>query len=195
MVADVVPGTSAESAAWGDRLPGSIGAGVFDRMDDLVAQANQISGRVQSLLSDGMIGDLHAGASDGRQALQELSGLLREERGEVRDLVASLRRSIAGLEQATAGPELERTVKRLDELTQRLDGTLASADRASRSLESILGRMDSGEGTLGKLSRDEALYRNLTEASANVALAAREMQTLATDLREHPGKYVHLSLF
>jgi phospholipid/cholesterol/gamma-HCH transport system substrate-binding protein len=195
MVADVVPGASTESATWGDRLPGSIGAGVLDRMDDLAAQADRIAVRVQTLLSDGMVDDLHAGAGEGRLALQELSGLLREQRGEVRDLVASLKRSAAGLEQAAAGPELERTVKRVDELAQRLDGTLASVDRASRSLESILGRIDRGEGTLGKLSHDEALYRNLTEASAGVALAAREMQALAVDLKEHPGRYVHLSLF
>lgn len=195
MVADVVPGASTESLAWGDRLPGGIGAGVFDRMDDLAAQADRIAVRVQTLLSDGMVNDLHAGAGEGRQALQELTGLLREQRGEVRDLVASLKRSATGLEQATAGPELERTVKRVDELAQRLDGTLASVDRASRSLESILGRIDRGEGTLGKLSHDESLYLNLTEASAGVALAAREMQALASDLKEHPGRYVHLSLF
>lgn len=195
MVADVVPGGSTEKLAGGGRLPGGIAAGVFEKMDELAVQAELISVRVKNLLSDRMIGDLQTGASEGRQALQELSGLLREERGEVRDLVASLKRSAAGLERATAGPELERTVRRVDELAQRLDGTLASVDRASRSLESILGRMDRGEGTLGKLSHDESLYLNLTEASAGMNLAAREVQALAADLKEHPGKYVHLSFF
>ena len=48
--------------------------------------------------------------------------------------------------------------------------------------------MESGEGTIGKLMKDEDLYNNL-EAST------KEVELLLKDLKEHPKRYVHFSLF
>lgn len=195
MVADVIAGTSPQAAGWGDRLPGKAASGVFDRMDALAAQAGQIGTRVQSMLSDQLVRDTQSGAAEGRQALQELAGLLREQRGELRTLTGSLKRSADHVERLTSSPELSRTAKRLDGLSERLEATLTTLDRSAVSLDAILGRMDRGEGTLGRLSRDDSLYRNLNEASAGIAAASQEMGALARDLREHPGRYVHVSLF
>ena len=86
-------------------------------------------------------------------------------------------------------------MKRLDQLTQKLDGTLGTLDRSSSSLESILARMDRGEGTLGKLSKDEQLYKNATDATANMNKAAEELQKLMADLRANPRKYINLKIF
>ena len=61
-------------------------------------------------------------------------------------------------------------------------------DSATESLRSVLARMDSGEGTLGRLSTDEALYDNLNSAVENVT-------SLLKDLQENPGKYINLSIF
>jgi len=121
--------------------------------------------------------------------------MLKEQRGELRALSVSLRRSAESMEKVTGGPELQRTVKRVDELTQKLDGTLGTLDRSSNSLESILGRIDRGEGTLGKLSKDEQLYRNATDATANMNKAAEDLQKLLADLRANPRKYINLKIF
>ena len=56
------------------------------------------------------------------------------------------------------------------------------------SLNSILKSIESGEGTIGKLMKDEDLYNNL-EAST------KEVELLIKDLKEHPKRYVHFSLF
>jgi phospholipid/cholesterol/gamma-HCH transport system substrate-binding protein len=55
-------------------------------------------------------------------------------------------------------------------------------------LDAILGRIERGEGTLGRLSRDTGLYDTLTET-------ARSIQLLATDIRENPGRYVKVEIF
>ena len=195
MVADVVPGVSAARAGWGDRLPGASGIGLFDKMDSLAGEADKVAVKVKHLLSDEMVQDLQGGASDVRKTLGSLQDVLREQRGELRQLSASLRRSAEGLERVTAGPDLERTAKRVDQLTERLDGTLSTLDRSSRSIESILSRMDRGEGTLGKLSRDDTLYRNATEASENLSKATAELNKLLADFEAHPRKYINLKVF
>ena len=48
--------------------------------------------------------------------------------------------------------------------------------------------MDSGEGTLGQLSTNPALYENLAAALESVRL-------LTEDIRENPGRYVKIEIF
>ena len=61
-------------------------------------------------------------------------------------------------------------------------------DSATESLRSVIARMDSGAGPLGRLSTDEALYDNLNSAAESVA-------SLLEDLQDNPGKYINLSIF
>jgi phospholipid/cholesterol/gamma-HCH transport system substrate-binding protein len=194
-VADVITGRSPEKVGWGDRLPGTSGIGLFDKMDTLAGEADKVAVKMQELLSDGMVKDLQGGAAGARRSLESLQAILTEQRSEIRALTASLRRSAEGMERVTTGPELERTVERVDALVVRLDGTVETLDRSSRSVESILARMDRGEGTLGKLSTDDTLYRNASEAAANLNKATTELNKLLVDFQAHPRKYVNLEIF
>lgn len=75
--------------------------------------------------------------------------------------------------------------------------SLRSADIAttinnlSATLEEVnlaLATINSGEGSLGKLMKDEELYGSLTDASKNLSI-------LLYDLKNNPERYVHFSLF
>ncbi len=195
MVADVIPGNSAQKAKWGDVLPGQTGFGLFDKMDSLAGEADKVASKVQHMLSDETVADIQGTAAGAQESLARLQAILKEQRGELRALTASLRRSAEGIEKATSGPELERSVKRIDAITQRLDGTIGRLDSSSRSLDSILARLDRGEGTLGKLLRDERLYDNASAATANLNKAAEEMRKLMADFQAHPKKYINLEIF
>ena len=63
-----------------------------------------------------------------------------------------------------------------------------SLQQTLSKLNSTLDKLNSGEGTVGKLMSDEALYDNLAAASANLS-------TLLADLQAYPKRYVHFSLF
>jgi len=195
LVADVIPGTSSEMAKWGDVLEGRSGIGLFDKMDSLAGEADDVAERVKALLSEEMVGDLQGSASEARDLLKRLSGTVSEQRGELKALTESLRRSAEGLEKVTTGDELEETVKQVQALTERADEVLAGLDTSSKSLESILGRIDRGEGSLGKLTTDEELYDNVASAAANLDKTATELQALLEDIRLKPKKYLKLSLF
>ncbi len=195
MVADVVPGVSAEKAKWGAALPGRTGKGLFDKMDSLAGEADKVARKVQRMLSDQTVGDVQGTAREARESLARLQALLSDERGEIAALTASLRRSAEGVERATSGPELERSVKRIDAITERLDGTIGRLDSSSRSLDAILGRLDRGEGTLGKLLRDDRLYENANAASVDLDKTTQELRQLIADFRAHPRKYINLKVF
>jgi phospholipid/cholesterol/gamma-HCH transport system substrate-binding protein len=195
MVADVVPGSSTTMLKWGDTVPGMIGEGMFEQVDDLTKAAQTAVGRVEKLLSDETVTNVEKGSGEMRQLLRELQATVGEQRKELIVLSRNLRKSSEGLEKATSGPELERTIKRLDALTERMDGVMNTLTRSSSSMEAVMARIERGEGSLGKLTKDDELYVNASEAAANLKKAAGEMARLTEDIRLNPKKYVKLSLF
>lgn len=75
------------------------------------------------------------------------------------------------------------------ELTEAdLAGTLTKLKGTVDNLNGLLGKMEKGEGSLGKLAKDEELYENLTSAS-------RELDLLLQDFRLNPKRYVNVSVF
>jgi phospholipid/cholesterol/gamma-HCH transport system substrate-binding protein len=70
----------------------------------------------------------------------------------------------------------------------QLRQTLLTANATVASLQKILSDVGKGKGSLGKLTSDDALY-------ANVNATTVSLTKLLTDLREHPKRYVHFSLF
>ncbi len=195
MVADIIPGSSTTALRGGETMAGTKPAGAFDSAADIASQAQKTLGRVQALLSQKTVDSVEASSVELNGLLKQLSAVATEQRKELVALTSSLRKSAEGMEKVTAGPELQDTVKRLDALTKKLDGLTASLDRSSQSMETILGRIERGEGTLGKFSKDDALYLNASEAMANVNNAVVEMRKLTEDIRKEPKKYLKLSFF
>ena len=188
MVAEVVPGRSNEDLRDGDVVVGSTVAGAFDAAANVGTRADAVLGQVQTLLSEKTVAALGSGAVELQSLLTELALVVAEQRRELNTLTASLNRTAGGFEKVATGPELARAAARADTLMARLDSSSQRLDRVSGSLETILGRMERGEGTLGKLSQDDALYTNLNTA-------ASELNLLVADIRKDPRKYLSVSVF
>jgi phospholipid/cholesterol/gamma-HCH transport system substrate-binding protein len=63
-----------------------------------------------------------------------------------------------------------------------------SLETAATNLNLILTGIKDGQGSLGKLTKDDALYKNLTSTS-------NSLNILLQDLRLHPKRYVQVSVF
>lgn len=185
---DVVPGESDRALASGERIPGVRVEGVLDTADELGGQAEDVLVQMRQLLSDPAIESIQGGAEQLRVLLGDLSEIAAEQRDEVARLTASLNRSAEGIEEIATGPELANTITRADSTFARLGRTSESLDRTVESVQQLLDRMDAGEGTLGQLSTNDALYRNMNDA-------ALSLSELATDFREHPERYIRFRIF
>ncbi len=188
VVADVEPGKSAERLRGQDRMPGVRAGGVFDLADDVGTRASDVLERIKETLSDQTVSALGDGAAELRVLLGELNLLAAEQREGLNTLTRSLSRSAAGVERVAAGPELARIVARLDSLATRTEQVTGSLGRASASLEVALARLERGEGTLGRLSVDAALYDNMNQAAVS-------LDELLRDLKSNPGRYFSVRIF
>jgi phospholipid/cholesterol/gamma-HCH transport system substrate-binding protein len=196
MVADVIPGRSRERAGDGEVLRSADqDAGLSGTAADLAGTAKTVGGKADTLLtranlllSQETIGSVHASTRELQEMLAALAALAADQRVQLSALSGSLRRSAAGVEGAATRPELARAIARTDSLTLRLDAATAQLQAASTSLAVVAGRIERGEGTLGKLSRDDSLYTNLNAAVANLS-------QLTTDIRANPRKYLSVSVF
>lgn len=79
---------------------------------------------------------------------------------------------------------------RLIDSVQQLNfgSTIASLERASRSADSLLAAMQRGEGTAGRLLKDDQMY-----IQAQSALAS--FDSLMTDIKRNPKRYINISVF
>ena len=125
----------------------------------------------------------------------------------------ALTQSLAHVEQTTAS--LEHSSRRLDQMLAKdvpvivenlkgitanfesvsgqlkeldLAGTMRTVDATLANLKLTTDKLNSADNSLGLLLNDRQLYDNLNGAMENASL-------LLLDLREHPKRYVHFSLF
>lgn len=64
---------------------------------------------------------------------------------------------------------------------------ISQAEESIKNIHTLLQNLNNGEGTLGKLLKDESVYDNLNKTSEN-------LNELVKDLKENPGRYVRFSV-
>ena len=69
-----------------------------------------------------------------------------------------------------------------------LKETINGLQSTVSNFDTLLSAIDKGEGSVGKLMKDEGLYNNLEGALG-------QLQALLEDMKLNPKRYVHFSLF
>ena len=120
----------------------------------------------------------------------------------VEGMTANLNQTSADLRllSASLGRNVPSMMVKADSVlgnTQQLTTNLAAIDVAAMTakvnqtlanVEEMTKKLNSNEGTLGLLMRDATLYNNLSNTAADA-------DSLLKDLKKHPKRYVHFSVF
>lgn len=196
VVADIQPGRADDMLDDGDELRAMVTPpGLSETAETLGGRADTVLARAQQLLSPQLVGSVNTSATELQTLVTQLAALAAEQRAEMNALTGSLRRSAAGIEGAATRPELARAIARTDSITRQLDQASANLNQASTALAAVMGRIERGEGTLGKLSRDESLYNNMNQAAQNISETSASAKALTEDIRANPRKYINVSVF
>ncbi len=173
-----------------DTIPGEdSGGGLLENAGALATDATALMDRMQTLLDAETIESVQGGAREFEGLARELRTVVSDQSGELDELMGSLTRAAEGLESVgDAGPEVTAAAQDARALIAELQQTSGRLDSVLSSLDVVVGRMERGEGTLGRLSADDGLYESLLALSDN-------MNSLALDIRANPGRYIKLSIF
>jgi phospholipid/cholesterol/gamma-HCH transport system substrate-binding protein len=84
--------------------------------------------------------------------------------------------------------KLQGTVDNFSSASEKLNHITTTLDTLSVSLKRLSLKMESGEGTLGQLLNDTTLYDQIKKTTQNV-------DSLISDMKRHPKKYLKFSIF
>jgi phospholipid/cholesterol/gamma-HCH transport system substrate-binding protein len=184
--------------------------------DEIAGNLSQLTGRFETAFTEETARNVRQAIQNIETVSSQLNGLIQRQQKNADEVAANLqttskslgeaaetaRRAFAEMEHAVGGGRLTAVVDNIQRATAQTDSladllletsrqvktTAITADSALRSVGQIARSIQRGEGSLGKLVNDTALYFRLTESS-------REMQLLLRDIRANPGKYINLRVF
>lgn len=188
MVVSIVPGRGEGFVEPMELIPGETSPDLLASAGGIANDAEDILGKVRALLTDSSVAAVGEAVVHMRDAVSDLSELTAGQATQVRALMESLQRSAENVEGVTGAEEWKRTLASAEAALAVLDRTSGEAEKTVASLNTILGRLERGEGTLGRLLTDESLYDEL-EATATT------LKDLLADVKANPGRYLKIEIF
>lgn len=172
----------------GGIIPGAVNGGMMDKAANLVPVVEKMLPKLDSILTsvNALLADPALAAS--LHNVETITSNLTVSTRELNTLMAGLNKQVPGMVRKANGV--------LDN-TNRLTANLASLDvqgtlnRVNQTLESahqFTEKLNSNQGSLGLLMNDTKLYDNLTSTMSHA-------DSLVIDLKAHPKRYVHFSVF
>lgn len=186
---DYVPGSSSEFLQEGQEITGTREVAITESAAELTGRAADALAGVQSLLSERTAEDIHNALVALERALNVLTEVAAGPAArDARSTLRALNQLVTRLDSTLANPDLGKSLNQLDETVTSLREMSQGLATASGALGSILAKVDSGHGTLGRIVTDSTLHNDLHEV-------LRSLKLLLDDIRERPGRYVHVKVF
>ena len=173
----------------GDSLTGGLYHGALDQAGEMVPEIeamlpklDSILAALNTLLNDPAIGRTLANAEVVTKNLEtatvSLNGLLEDD-------IPTLTKKLTAV-----GENVETLTGKISEIdyAATIEKTNETLDNTNRLIADLDSKMNSEEGTLGLMLNDRELYDNLTHM-------VESGDSLLEDLKAHPKRYVHFSLF
>jgi len=157
---------------------------ILEKFESALTDADSVMLNVNAVLDSKAKKDL-------RQSISDLSTLMTDLKGAGGTLNKLLKNNESKLDNSLTNFEklTSNFAKLSDSLNKAgLGRTLASLEATVSKMNSLMARIEKGDGTLGKMMKDDELYANLNSAS-------RELDLLLQDFRLNPKRYVNVSVF
>jgi phospholipid/cholesterol/gamma-HCH transport system substrate-binding protein len=125
------------------------------------------------------------------QTAYKLDDLVASEKGKVSNVMTNLSNISTNLNNNEQ--KLNNIITNFSNLSDtlaksQLRSAVANASATMKELNELMSRINRGEGTLGKLAKNDSLYNNLNSSAAS-------LDRLLKDLESNPKRYVHFSIF
>ncbi|QCR24579.1 MlaD family protein [Pontibacter sp. SGAir0037] len=147
--------------------------------------------RVNKLLDSEAKDNIQQILANSAATTEALNMMLRQNQRNINDITSNISALTASLRQTER--QINRLAMNMAEITDTLkqveiNKLVNNANDAVSELESAVAKLNSNEGSMGKLMNDNAVYDNLNRSTEALNLLLRDIQV-------NPKRYVHFSVF
>ena len=184
----ILSGNPTHLMAAGDSIKGGMELGLMNQVGQMMPTVERMLPKLDSIMAS-----LNILLADPalRNTLHNVEGMtdnLNKTSVELKSLSASLNRDVPSVMKKADG-----VLTNTEQLTANLSAVdiatmTAKVNQTLDNVEQMTNRLNSKEGTLGLLMSDPQLYYRLSSTAASA-------DSLLIDLKAHPKRYVHFSVF
>ncbi len=172
----------------GDTLIGGPQKGAMAMVADMVPQIQAMLPKLDSILMNVNLLLSDPALQNSLHNIDQMTGSLNQTTVQLHAMAITLNQQLPSMVKNADGMlananDLTRNLNELD-----LAKTMAKVNNTLQNVEQMTAKLNSNEGTLGLLMRDPELYNNLNATMMHA-------DSLMIDLKQHPKRYVHFSVF
>lgn len=183
-------------AAWTERdtIPGGYEKGIPEVMGDValtISSVSELTSQLTQLAATAdKKGDLTATLRNVRQASEDLRAMVAENRRSLNSTIENFSAASKTTRSLTTdrAEQLGKSLDHFASASEKLDQLSGRLDSLQVTLHSLTGKLDRGDGTLGKLVNDQKLY-------TDVAATVDSLRVLIADIKKNPKRYLRVSVF
>jgi phospholipid/cholesterol/gamma-HCH transport system substrate-binding protein len=198
-------GNSNTMAEDNDMLKSEIEGGLAESLapiqakaEDLITKLDSTLGSINKILNPAFQKNIDRSFLSIANSLQTLEGTTKKidalvggQTGRINNIMANTEAVSDNLKNTSA--HLTAISSNFDKVSNdvanaNIKQMLDNANKATADLQSVMNKINNDKGTMGLLMNDPKFYNNLTNAT-------RSLDSLLSDLKAHPKRYVHFSVF
>ncbi len=206
---NLIPGNAATYAESGDTLRSQLELGLMEQLnkqleplkkkaENVMVSLDSVLLALQEIFSDGANGNIRSSLKSVSRTLdnvEEASGtlnlLLKEESGKISTILENINSITANLESNNS--KINSSLNNISSISDslrsiNLNNTVRYLNHVLLQADSIVIKINQGQGTLGNVVNDNELYYNLTAVSEN-------LNKLLAEFRQNPKRFLNLSVF
>ena len=172
----------------GDTIEGGMENGLMGKAASMIPQVEQMLPKLDSILASLNVLLHDSAIVRSLHNVDQITANLGTTTNELSKLSTQLNQQMPQMMTKVDGvlTNTEGFTRQLNEMD--LATTMQKVESTVGNLEQTTAKLNSNEGTLGLLMRDPSLYENM-----NATMQSAD--SLLIDLRQHPKRYVHFSIF
>ncbi len=187
---DIIPGKAAEILQDGDMIPGRASSDfeeITGTMDGLMQQAEDLLIKIRSIVENVFDEEAQADLKGSMRQVNQLTAALDERKTQMQKTLGNMEQLSASLNGILTErrDKVESSIDNIYAATNKLDDLTAKVDQSLTRVNNLVAKIENEEGTVGKLIARDEPYNDFRHLAA-------ELDTLVTDLKKRPQKYLNL---
>lgn len=172
----------------GEVIVGVVNNGAMAKAAEMIPEIEKMLPKLDSIMStlNSLLAD--PALRNSLHNMESVTGNLATTTDQANKLLAELNSRMPGM--MTKADNVLANAEEASGKLAKLDvaGTMAKVDATLANVEQLTRELNNPNGTVGKLLKDPALYDHITQT-------VKDADSLVIDLKQHPKRYVHFSLF